>query len=55
MATVESITYSGSLPESFFQIPATVYAALPFSPDEDRQVVTELFRMEQESFRMTAI
>jgi hypothetical protein len=48
MATIESITYSGSLPENFFQIPTTVYAALPFSPDEDRQLVSELFQMEQE-------
>ncbi len=45
MSPIERIPYTGSLPDSFFQIPGKIYSALDFFPEEDRVEVKELFEL----------
>jgi len=46
MKQIDRITYNGFLPESFFNIPVTIYKNLSFRPEEDPHVVAKLFAME---------
>ena len=48
MIPIDTIPYTGLLPDSFFSIPAKIYKDLPFKPAEESAVVTKLFAMEAE-------
>src|SRR5688572_24565530 len=49
MQPIKKIIYAKDLPESFFEIPKSIYAGLPFSFSEDKKAVASLF--EEESKR----
>jgi hypothetical protein len=43
MPRIERISFSDSLPESFFTIPVSIYASLPFNKPEGRERILKLF------------
>lgn len=48
MRPIEQLPFQDNLPDSFFQIPGPLYAALPYQPQEDAASVRQLFQQELE-------
>lgn len=48
MQPIKRAIYTNVLPASFFEIPTSIYASLPFSLSEDRQAIAALFAHESE-------
>lgn len=48
MKQIDRIIYTGSLPDSFFDLPDKIYEDLPFKPEEDSSIITTLFKIEAE-------